>query len=142
MSTVSFNANIEDTLQYSIDFLTSENGFAPSLDSLVNFMWSEMLRNDSASCETTEYTSDELAEYKNIVSRYYDEPAKQEPTWEAIQAFAKQHGYNYPLFIDTFAFSSQEELDRNCIYLDKVCGQISHEEILESGNINEEEYYA
>lgn len=142
MSTVSFNANIEDTLQYSIDFLTNENGSAPSLDSLVKFMWSEMLRNDSASSEVAEYTSDDLAEYKNIVSRYYDEPAKQEPTAEAIKAFAKQHGYNYPLFIDTFQFSSEEELDRNCIYLDKVCGQISHEERLDLNLLNEEEYYA
>lgn len=141
MSTVSFNANIEDTLQYSIDFLTNENGSAPSLDSLVKFMWYELLRNNSAAGEVAEYTSDDFAEYKNIVSRYYDEPAKQEPTAEAIQAFAKQHGYNYPLFIDTFQFSSEEELDRNCIYLDKVCGQISDEERLDY-EINEEDYYA
>ena len=133
MSTVSFSANIEDTLQYSIDFLTNENGFAPSLDSLVNFMWSEMLRNDSVSCEETEYTSDDLAEYKNIVSRYYDEPAKQEPTPEAIKSFAVQHGYDYAKFIETFKFSSEEQLDRDCIYLDKVVGQINYEDSVECG---------
>lgn len=139
MSTVSFNANIEDTLQYSIDFLTNENGFAPSLDNLVSFMWSEMLRNDSAACEVTEYSNDDFLEYKSIVSMYY---TKIEPTAENIMKFAGEHGYNYDLFVLTFNSSSEEELDKNLIYLDKCVGMISHEERLESGNINEEEYYA
>lgn len=70
--------------------------------------------------------------------------SNQQPTTEEIKAFAREHGYNIPLFIDTFShyFSSEEELDRNCIYLDKVCGQLSHEERLDLNQINEEEYYA
>lgn len=72
MSTVSFTANIEDTLQHSIDFLTNENGCAPSLDNLVLFMWSEMIRNDSAANNVTEYSNDDFLEYKSIVSMYYN----------------------------------------------------------------------
>lgn len=69
---------------------------------------------------------------------YVIEPV--EPTAENIMKFAREHGYNYDLFVLNFHFSSEEELDRNCIYLDKVCGQISDEERLDY-EINEEDYY-
>lgn len=67
---------------------------------------------------------------------------KIEPTPENIMNFACEHGYNYDLFVLAFNSSSDEDLDKNLIYLDKCVGMISHEERLESGDINEEEYYA
>lgn len=68
--------------------------------------------------------------------------SKKQPTPEAIQSFAAQHGYDYAKFIETFEFENEDQLDRNCIYLDKVVGQIDHEDRLNSNLINEEEYYA
>ena len=67
---------------------------------------------------------------------------KIEPTAENIMNFAREHGYNYDLFVLTFNSSSYEDLIKNLIYLDKCVGMITHEVRLESGNINEEEYYA
>lgn len=58
--------------------------------------------------------------------------AKQNPTVEAIKLFAEVYGYDYKKFVEIFEFSSEEELDRNCIYLDKVVGQIASDERIEN----------
>lgn len=136
--------------------------FHPSLNHPVLIKYNAVTKVVSAHCTDDEYSqlfgnlidsepAPEMAtaiyqnrtEFDDFTIQLEDyEIDKIEPTAENIMNFAREHGYNYDLFVLTFSSSSDEHLDKNLIYLDKCVGMITHEERLESGNINEEEYYA